>query len=69
MRSISATVQLHRGSPSAARVVGRDGAVLHVFDAPSPLVVEAGLQTRGTFFMPHTWRVSSRRQQANAECA
>jgi len=52
-----------------ARVVGRDGAVLHVFDAPSPLVVEAGLQTRGTFFMPHTWRVSSRRQQANAECA
>jgi hypothetical protein len=41
-----------------ARVLGRDNAVLHVFDAQTPLVVEPGLQTRGTFFMPHTWRAS-----------
>jgi len=43
-----------------ARVVTRDNTVLHVFDAQTPLVVEPGLQTRGTFFMPHTWRASRR---------
>jgi hypothetical protein len=41
-----------------ARVLAGDNAVLHVFDAPIPLVVEPGLQTRGSFFMPHTWRAS-----------
>jgi ABC-type polysaccharide/polyol phosphate transport system ATPase subunit len=41
-----------------ARVLAGDNTVLHVFDAPIPLVVEPGLQTRGSFFMPHTWRAS-----------
>ena len=53
-----------------ARVVARDDTVLHVFDAPSPLVVEAGLQTRGTFFMPHTWHATSRDgREEEVECA
>jgi len=52
-----------------ARVVARDNTVLHVFDAPTPLVVEPGLQTRGTFFMPHTWQASQTARRAEAECA
>ncbi len=52
-----------------ARVVDSDDAVLHVFDTPSPLIVEPGLQTRGTFFMPHTWRASSRGRRAEVEVA
>jgi ABC-type polysaccharide/polyol phosphate transport system ATPase subunit len=52
-----------------ARVVRRDDTVLHVYDAQSPLVVEAGLQTRGTVFMPHTWRASSRGRPGEVDVA
>jgi ABC-type polysaccharide/polyol phosphate transport system ATPase subunit len=52
-----------------ARIVARDGTVLHVFDAQTPLVVEPGLETRGNFYMPHTWRATSRGRPAEVECA
>jgi ABC-type polysaccharide/polyol phosphate transport system ATPase subunit len=51
------------------RVVARDNTVLHVLDAPTPLVVEPGLQTRGAFFMPHTWHASRRGECAEVESA
>jgi len=52
-----------------ARIVTRDGTVLHAFDAQNPLEVEPGLETRGHFYMPHTWRASSRGRPAEVECA
>ena len=52
-----------------ARVRARDGDVLHVFDAGAPLVVEAGAQTRGSFFMPYTWRTARRVMTAKSGAA
>ena len=43
-----------------ARVRSRTGDIHHVFDAGIPLVVEPGVQTRGSFFMPYTWRAAPR---------
>ncbi len=42
----------------AVRVLGRDGVPLHVFPAGAALLVEPGVETRGQFFMPYTWRAS-----------
>jgi ABC-type polysaccharide/polyol phosphate transport system ATPase subunit len=43
-----------------ARVLSRDGTPLHVFAASAPLIVEPGLEARGNFFMPYTWRALRR---------
>jgi len=52
-----------------ARVRRRDGGVLHVFDAGTPLVVEPGVATRGSFFMPYTWRANGRVMSAKSGAA
>jgi len=52
-----------------ARVRRRNGEVLHVFDAGVPLVVEPGVHTRGSFFMPYTWRASRRVMTAKSGAA
>ena len=52
-----------------ARVRRRDGGVLHVFDAGTPLVVEPGVATRGSFFMPYAWRATGRVMTAKSGVA
>jgi len=43
-----------------ARILARNGTLLHVFAAGSALIVEPGQASRGQFYMPYTWRRARR---------